>query len=308
MCLGVKFLLAIGVLAAIMPGTAAQADARTGGPGWDPFCSPLALASGEPAARQLGPSLRGPSDDTIGTIDVPTPASKGHAGGVIDVYFHVITSSSGEGNLADSLIREQVRVLNRGFAATGWSFRLVSTDRTANDRWFLLGLGSKEEREAKAALRKGGADDLNIYTARSIGIAGFATFPWEYKSHPLRDGIVVHYRSLPGGNLVLVDDQGNDVGLLDEGDTATHEAGHWMGLYHTFQGGCNTKGDYVSDTPAERSPNYRCDEQRDTCTRDPGLDPVHNFMDYSADACVDRFTPGQDARMDAVFAAFRAGR
>ncbi len=241
------------------------------------------------AARQGGP---GQSRQPGAAV---TPAV---SGGVIDVYVHVITSSSGAGNVPDSQIADQIAVLNAANAPAAWQFNLVSVDRTANDAWYAMGPGTSAEAQAKMALHRGTASDLNFYTANpGGGLLGWATFPWNYASSPQMDGVVVLYSSLPGGSATP----------YNLGDTGTHEVGHWMGLYHTFQGGCTRRNDVVSDTPAERSPAYGCPVGRDTCTgrRNPGLDPIENFMDYSDDACMFQFTTGQDARMDAAYSAYR---
>jgi hypothetical protein len=222
-------------------------------------------------------------------------------GGTIDVYFHVINRGSGiaNGDVPDSQILDQIAVLNAAYASRGWSFNLVSIDRTTQATWYTMGPGTSAERQAKQALRQGTADDLNIYSASpGGGLLGWATFPSDYSRRPSQDGVVILFSSLPGGSAVP----------YNLGDTGTHEVGHWMGLYHTFQGGCNGNGDYVSDTPAERSPAYGCPVGRNSCARKPGLDPVTNFMDYTDDACMDRFSAGQDTRMDQMFTAYREGR
>ncbi len=222
-------------------------------------------------------------------------------GGVINVYFHVINKGSGvaNGDVTTAMINDQMNVLRSAFASTGWSFNLVATTRTTNTTWFNGCYSSSTETQIKNALRVGTADDLNIYSCNpSNGILGYATFPSSYAGNPKRDGVVLLYSSLPGGTAAP----------YNLGDTATHEVGHWMGLYHTFQGGCNGSGDLVDDTNAEKSPAYGCPQGRDSCRNRSGLDPIENFMDYTDDACMFLFTSGQDARMDAQWTTYREGK
>lgn len=222
----------------------------------------------------------------------------------IPVAFHVINSgeSVAEGNAPASQIRAQIDVLNASYggstggAATPFGFRLASIDRTTNPRWFNLRSGSRNERAMKERLRVGGARTLNIYTADlARKLLGWATFPWEYRRDPVDDGVAILFSSLPGGAAAP----------YNQGDTTTHEVGHWLGLFHTFEGGCTKPGDHVGDTPAEASPAYRCQIGRDTCSG-PGRDPVTNFMDYSDDGCMFAFTRGQGSRMSQAWSAYRA--
>lgn len=234
----------------------------------------------------------------------------------VSVYVHVITNTSGAGYVSDTAIQNQIAVLNKAYngldsdrapgqglsaqatANTPYRFVLAGTDRTANDTYYTAGPNTTAEVNMKNALHKGTARDLNLYLNNmGGGLLGWATFPWDYASKPNMDGVVVLYSSLPGGSAVP----------YNLGDTATHEIGHWLGLYHTFQGGC-TNADSISDTPAERSAFYGAvPPYVDTCTgkRYPGRDPAENFMDYTDDISMFQFTSGQSARADSLTQQYR---
>jgi hypothetical protein len=216
---------------------------------------------------------------------------------VIPVYVHVIHDSNGSGGATNTQITNQMQVLNAAYAGAGFSFSLQSIDHTNNGTWYTCSGGACET-AMKNALHQGGSNALNIYLNNmGGGLLGWATFPWQYASSPTLDGVVVLTASLPGGSAAP----------YNLGDTATHEVGHWLGLYHTFQGGCNGQGDGVADTPAEKSPAFGCPVGRDSCAgkRTAGLDPIENFMDYTDDACMNEFSPGQDSRMTTMWSSYR---
>jgi hypothetical protein len=220
----------------------------------------------------------------------------------VPVWFHVINRGTGlaNGDIPQSQIDSQMAVLNAAYATTPFKFTLAGVTRTTNSTWYRMTPGSSAERNAKNALRKGGPETLNLYTANPSGILGsgllgWATFPTSYAGAPKQDGVVVRFSTVPGGTATP----------YNEGDTATHEVGHWFGLYHTFQGGCANPGDEVADTAAEKSAAYGCPVGRDTCTAKAGLDPITNFMDYVDDSCMDNFTAGQSTRMDQMHLQYR---
>jgi hypothetical protein len=226
----------------------------------------------------------------------------------VNVYFHVImnapdTSADDDstGDIPQQWIVDQIAALNLGYAGTGFQFVLAGTDRTENSAWFDGLVPGPQEIAMKSALRVGGYWDLNVYTADlGDGLLGWATFPEKTVSlkNLAADGVVIYHESLPGGNA----DFGPDA-VYNEGDTLTHEAGHWLSLFHTFQGGCSKKNDRVDDTPAHII-EFDCNQQ-DTCPSSAGDDPIHNFMNYTDDPCMTEFTPGQRERMQANWDALR---
>jgi hypothetical protein len=227
----------------------------------------------------------------------------------IPVVFHVITKDDtpAGGDIPRTMIRAQMKVLNHAYrgksdavapesARTPFHFHLKSVDRTQNADWFEHSDQKPVELEMKKALKVGGKDTLNIYTTHLIGVGllGYAYLP--YHDPGVKDGVVMETQSMPGGTAKP----------YDEGDTATHEVGHWLGLYHTFDHGCNGRGDFVPDTPYEKKPSFTCDDLgRDTCPQ-PGIDPIQNFMDYPEDSCMNQFTRGQRKQTVGAWYAYRA--
>ncbi len=171
-------------------------------------------------------------------------------------FIHLTDGAAGTVNAQQR--NDQVDVLNTAYGEHGIVFTheedVVKVEDNAE--WFQMGHQSAAERAAKTALQVNPETTLNFYTTNGAGLLGWATFPSDLAGDPAMDGVVVLYSSLP------------NIGAppYNLGQTATHEVGHWLGLYHTFQGGCSKQNDRVSDTAAERTPAFGCPVGRDTCT------------------------------------------
>ena len=231
----------------------------------------------------------------------------------IPVVFHVVHNTNSQ-NVSDAQIQSQLDVLND-------DFRRMNAD--ADDYWGDLGTdteiefclasvgpngnptsGIQRQSTSQTSFAYSGdpvkfnssggtdawpADDyLNFWVCNlEGGLLGYAQFPG---GPDVTDGVVVDYAYF--GNI------GTATAPFDLGRTATHEVGHWLNLRHIWgDGGCGAE-DFVSDTPKSNASNGGCQIGSKSCGSD---DMVQNYMDYSDDACMNLFTVGQSARMDALF-------
>ncbi len=231
----------------------------------------------------------------------------------IPVVVHVIQSTSGVGFLSEAMVQSQIDILNEDFQAIAGSngapgenmnieFYLADEDPngnptngitySTNNTWF-NDSGTYYNTLAWDTNRY-----LNIYTNQASGALGYVSgFPTDSNFVGTnRDRVVVLYSTF-GRNAPF--------SPFDLGRTGTHEVGHYFGLYHTFQGGCGissapgcyTSGDRICDTNAESGPYFGCGFGRSTCG---SADPIDNYMDYSDDRCMNKFTPEQVNRMRCI--------
>ena len=298
---------AISAAFQVSPATAAGTGRQTS---W--LCSSAEVSSFSSLSQLMVPGFstarggesREPAmDETLDT----GPTTRGYDPNfavTVPVWVHVITPDGTTGNVSQALIDDQIAVLNNTYAGgeggvdTGFRFALAGVDRTVNADWYNARINGSE-RAMKRALHTGGPETLNMYLATASDFLGWAYLPKVVtQGNAFLDGVVIDWESLRGAS-------DRYRGRYDQGETATHEVGHWLNLEHTFYRGCNGRGDYVDDTPYEATPTSGCPEGKDTCTL-PGTDPIHNYMDYSYDQCYTEFTAGQAARMQDAWLTFRA--
>jgi hypothetical protein len=249
---------------------------------------------------------------------------------IIPVVFHVV-HEYGEENISKAQIQDAIRILNEDYRkknpdttktrsifkpyATDCEieFRLAQIDPSGNCTEGINRIYSKLTNDADDNVKSVAWWDntkyLNIWVVKSIANSG--------------TGTILGYSQFPGGGLGSTDGIvvrndcigriGTEVnnGFGEYGRTLSHEIGHWLGLFHTFQGSCNG-GDQVGDTPPASAANYGCILTTNSCSNfstpyasDP-VDMIENYMDYSNGTCQNLFSTGQKARMDAVFIQYRS--
>ncbi|KAG8816870.1 hypothetical protein FRC18_000781, partial [Serendipita sp. 400] len=191
---------------------------------------------------------------------------------IVDVVWHVIydKDATNSGYLSDGTISDSLLALNNHYNGTGFIFKYSPKNVTHihNAYWFYNAKdGSHAERQMKTALAVEDPKVLNLYSvALSGGLLGYATFPWDYSENKKLDGVVFSHKSVPG----------SDVTDYNEGKTLTHEVGHWLGLFHVFEGGsCTGEGDSVDDTPPQSTSTEGCPEVASSSCPGNGGDSIH---------------------------------
>ncbi|OAA61558.1 metalloprotease 1 [Cordyceps fumosorosea ARSEF 2679] len=249
--------------------------------------------SGEPSAELVAAAVQMAANDKVAAAFASTEK---RADVDVPTYVHVISSSNSEsdGNISDDKVRAGIDVMNTNYAGSGFKFTLKDIDHTINADWT-----TTEKKAMKDKLHKGDFKTLNLYLLPSFirseddktSLNGRCTFPDSNSaSAPKPDGCIVRTKA------------------WDNKQTTTHEVGHWLGLFHTFQGetsskSCDANNDYVDDTPAMKKDSKDCSGDADTCPS-AGKDPVTNFMSYAA--CRTKFTSGQFTRMKTMYNKYRA--
>lgn len=235
----------------------------------------------------------------------------------IPVVVHVIQNTSGTGNLSNALVQSQITVLNEDFRAiastpgaggvdTKIEFFLATTDPNGapttgivhytNNTWF-ADAGNYWTTTAWNTARY-----LNIYTNQAGGALGYVPDLPQGGGvlGTSADRVVIEYRAFGRPGL--------GGSPYDRGRTASHEVGHYLGLFHTFDSGCGTAscyttGDRICDTTSEANARFGCPVGAVSCGTP---DPIRNYMDYTDDTCMTGFTAEQARRMRCTLVNYRS--
>ena len=216
----------------------------------------------------------------------------------VKVAWHVVHSSQGQGNISDEQIESAIDLLNdRYIELFNFYFTLDLITRHENDDWYIFEAAEcaaqgSEEQQMRSQTATDPVHYYNIWSVLTMPEDGWITNGWNYfpfssSESSYWQGTVLNYTTILSGTLA-------------------HEAGHYFGLYHTFQGNCTGNNDEVDDTPAMHYDGiYNCSQSQDTCPEIEGLDPVTNVMNYSD--CNYDFTPGQAERAYAITEVYHPG-
>ena len=281
-----------------------------------------ATPSVEERLRMYGlPEVGDPSDcSQFGTN--PTPDYDGSVVYEIPVVTHVVMNDScTDGVISDEMVATQIDILNEDFNAIFGSngeegtkslirFRQAQVDpdgnptngitRSCNSEWFADGGTYWND------LNWDPNRYMNIYTNNNPFLGYVPFLPAD------AGGVLVG--SASDRVVVLWDSFGRDSPFFpyNLGRTGTHEIGHYLGLEHTFSGGCAdpnpptcyVSGDLICDTNSEANPVFSPCELGDSESCGT-VDPSDNYMDYSNDICMNKFTLEQSRRMRCTMEHYR---
>ena len=193
----------------------------------------------------------------------------------INVFYHIVRNTNGTNSFSTpntNLITEE---LNKYFSPRNIIINNIGSDFINNSNFLTIDTDSGEDNSL--FLTQNRSDAVNFYI-----VDGF-----------VRVNLVGKAQNIPSTNLVMR----NNAVLTS---VSSHEFGHCLDLYHTFQGtasntsgcaeningsNCNTCGDLICDTPADAN-------TRNTGGYNPDLT---NIMSYYLPT--DHFTNGQSYRM-----------
>lgn len=196
----------------------------------------------------------------------------------------------GSGWVDDNVVAANIAMLNNLFVnnvpsidiSFDWDGNEIRTYHQSGTTWGMMDDSLKDASPAVDPNKY-----FNIWIFPGGGASGsWSTFPASHGS--MHDGIAMNVANIVGGWMV----GGRD-------HIIAHEAGHYLGLYHTWGDGDCSQDDGITDTPNHGGADTGCPTGRKACD---GIadSPIHNFMNYTEDNCTNEFTQGQADRMVAT--------